>query len=407
MEGNRAGAKGDKPANYLTMVGHLCSDINQGALSAVLPFLVVAHGFSYAAVAMLVFAANLASAVIQPLFGWVGDRRPCPWFMAAGIFLAGLGMCGIGFLEDYWAIVASAMLSGVGVAMFHPEGGRLANLAATGTKAGGMSIFAVGGNIGFFVGPILTASSLTAFGMHGTLVFLFPATACAAVLLCFNRRFLALGTGAKATAANGETREHWGKFALVMGVLSARSIMEYGLLAFIPLFLLGVLGQPEATSALVLSAFSIAGAFSTVLSGRASGRFGAHRLMVACFAACAVLIAAFAFNSSFIAAVAIAMLLAVFSDLFYPSTVALGMGYVPRHLGTASGLSYGVAIAVGGIAEPFLGMAGDAVGLVPVMLALAAVAATGAVLGAAVWSADRRGGAKARQGDAGAGANRA
>ena len=226
-----------------------------------------------------------------------------------------------------------------------------------------MSIFAVGGNIGFFVGPILTASSLTAFGMHGTLVFLFPATACAAVLLCFNRRFLALGTGAKATAANGETREHWGKFALVMGVLSARSIMEYGLLAFIPLFLLGVLGQPEATSALVLSAFSIAGAFSTVLSGRASGRFGAHRLMVACFAAYAALIAAFAFNSSFIAAVA--------------------------------------------IAEPFLGMAGDAVGLVPVMLVLAAVAVTGAVLGAVVWSADRRGDAKAKQGDAGARANRA
>ena len=104
MEGDRADGAGDKLANYLTMVGHLCSDINQGALSAVLPFLVVAHGFSYAAVAMLVFAANLASAVIQPLFGWIGDRRPCPWFMAAGIFLAGLGICGIGFLEDYWAI---------------------------------------------------------------------------------------------------------------------------------------------------------------------------------------------------------------------------------------------------------------------------------------------------------------
>ena len=151
--------KGDKLANYLTMAGHICSDINQGALSAVLPFLVVAHGFSYAAVAMLVFAANIASAVIQPLFGWIGDKRPCPWFMALGIFLTGLGMCGIGFLEDYRAIVASAMLSGIGVAMFHPEGGRLANLAATGTKAGGMSIFAVGGNIGFFVGCLCQANN--------------------------------------------------------------------------------------------------------------------------------------------------------------------------------------------------------------------------------------------------------
>lgn len=393
MENNRADvadAAGDKLTSHLTMAGHLCSDINQGALSAVLPFLVVARGFSYEAVAMLVFAANLASAVIQPLFGWIGDRKPCPWFMALGIFLAGLGMCGIGFFEDYWAIVSSAVLSGIGVAMFHPEGGRLANLAATGTKAGGMSIFAVGGNIGFFVGPILTAVFLTTFGLHGTLVFLFPAVVCAAVLLCFNRRFTALGTDVKAAAADGLSHEHWGKFALVMGVLSARSIVEYGLLAFIPLFLLGVLGQPEALSSLTLSAFSIAGAFSTVLSGRASGRFGAHRLMVACFAACAALIVAFALNASVPVAIGLAMLLAVFSDLFYPSTVALGMGYVPRHLGTASGLSYGVAIAVGGIAEPFLGMAGDTVGLVPVMLALAAVAAAGALLGAVVWRADGR-----------------
>ena len=390
MEKAISAKQGDKLANYLTMVGHMCSDINQGALSAVLPFLVVAHGFSYAAVAMLVFAANLASAVIQPLFGWIGDRKPCPWFMALGIFLAGLGMCGIGFLEDYWAIVASAMVSGIGVAMFHPEGGRLANLAATGTKAGGMSIFAVGGNIGFFVGPILTAAFLTAFGLHGTLVFLFPATACAIVLLAFNRRFKALGTSDKAAAADAGQREHWGKFSLVMGVLSARSIVEYGLLAFIPLFLLGVLGQPEALSSLTISAFSIAGALSTVLSGRASGRFGAHRLMIVCFAACAALIAAFAFNASVPVAIAIAMLLAVFSDLFYPSTVALGMSYVPRHLGTASGMSYGVAIAVGGIAEPFLGMAGDAVGLVPVMLALAGVCLVGTVLGFVVARADRR-----------------
>lgn len=385
--------EGDKLSNYLTMVGHICSDINQGAISAVLPFLVVSYGYDYAAVALLVFAANIASAVIQPLFGIIGDKRSCPWLMALGVFLAGLGMCLIGFVDSYGLIVLAAMLSGIGVAMFHPEGGRLANLAAGEHKGDGMSIFAVGGNIGFFLGPLMVAFFLSAFGMHGTLVFLFPATACAVLLLCFNRRFRALGTLQPTATTSGDGaqgNERWGAFAAVMGVLSARSIVEYGLLAFIPLFLMGVMGQTEALSSSVLSVFAICGAVSTVLSGRASERFGSRRLMIACLALTSVLLVAFAFNRSLVAAVVIAMLLAVVSDLFYLSTVALGMSYVPRHLGTASGLSYGVAIAVGGMAEPFLGMAGDAVGLEPVIMMLAGVAAAGAVVGVCLGHARPR-----------------
>lgn len=371
---------GDKLANYLAMTGHICSDINQGALSAILPFLVVGSGYSYFEATMLVFAANIASAVIQPLFGWLGDKHPSPWFMALGVFLAGLGMAGIGYAQGYWYVVASAMVCGIGVAMFHPEGGRLSNLAAGVRKGNGMSIFAVGGNIGFFVGPILCATFLTAFGLHGTAVFLVPATACAAVLLCFNRRFKALGAAADKTGNGSSEREHWGLFGLVMGVLSLRSILSYGLMAFIPLFLVGELGQTEALGSMAISAFAIAGAVATALSGRTAEKMGPLRLAIVCCAVTGAGIMAFAFNSVVTVALAITLVLAVTLDLYYPSTVALGMEYIPRHLGMASGLSYGVAVCVGGVAEPLLGLAGDAAGLMPVMMALAAVAFAGATL---------------------------
>lgn len=367
---------GDKLVNYLTMFGHLCSDINQGALSAVLPFLVAFNGYSYFEVTMLLFFSNIASAVIQPLFGWIGDRRACPWFMAVGVFLAGLGMFGIGYLDDYALVLASSLVSGVGIAMFHPEGGRLANLSAGKSKAGGMSIFAVGGSIGFFVGPTLCAIFLTAFGMHGTLVFLVPAVLCPAVLLVFERRFKALGIASQHVGAGegiATPPERWGRFSLLMVVLSLRSIIGYGLVAFVPLFVMGVLGHDETTSSLVLSAFSIVGAVATFLSGRASDAAGPHRLLIACLAFTAVLFAAFSQAGTLAVAVALALALAVSSDLCHPSTVALGMSYVPRHLGMASGISYGVTVCVGGVAEPFLGMAGDNVGLPAVMLILAGI----------------------------------
>lgn len=376
---------GDKKANYLTMLGHMCSDINQGAISATLPFLISHYGYSYFEVTMLVFATNIASAVIQPLFGWIGDKRPTPQFMALGVFLAGLGMFGVGFLSDYWACVASAMVSGIGIAMFHPEGGRLSNLAAGKRKGNGMSIFAVGGNVGFFIGPILTAVFLTAFGMHGTAIFLVPALVCPAILLVNMRRFKALGT---ATGKSGDEEnqqpEHWGKFSIMLCVLAMRSILFYGLMAFIPLFLVDMMGQSEAFSSMAISFFAIAGAFATALSGRTCERLGVHRVILATFAVGVVIIALFAFNRSVIAAVVLTMLMAVVLDIAYPSTVALGMSYVPRHLGTASGMCYGLAVCAGGIAEPFLGSAGDAIGLVPVVLILSGVCAAAFILSCVV-----------------------
>ncbi len=94
------------------------------------------------------------------------------------------------------------------------------------------------------------------------------------------------------------------------------------------------------------------------------------RLMTTCCVLMGIGIVGFAFNGIVAAAFILTLVLAVALDLFYPSAVALGMSYIPRHLGMASGLSYGIAVCAGGMAEPFLGLEGDAIGLVPVMLAM-------------------------------------
>lgn len=370
------------------MLGHACSDINQGALSAVLPFLVV-DGYSYTQAVMLVFAANVVSAVVQPLFGWISDRRACPWFMGLGVLLAGAGMAGIGWSSSYPLIVASALVCGFGVAMFHAEGGRISNLAAGARKGNGMSIFAVGGNVGFFIGPIMAAVSLSVFGMHGLAVFLVPTALCAAALFLNNSRFKVLSASTASDATVIERPERWGLFGLIMVTLSLRSVLSYGFMAFIPLFLMNVLGQTEAASSLAISLFSVAGMVGTALSGRTSEAIGAHRLTIACLTVTALAGAVFALNGSSVGlALALTAVLAIGVDLFYPSAVAVGMSYVPQHLGMASGLTYGVAICLGGVAEPFLGMAGDAFGLTPVMLVLAAIALVAALLSIVIKKLD-------------------
>ena len=375
---------------YALMGGHLCTDINQGALTAVLPFLVMYDGFSYAEVSLVIFGSTIMSAIVQPLFGVLGDRKARPWFMALGVFLAGLGMFGIGMAPDLRVIVPCAIVSGIGIAMFHPEGGRLANLAAGEHKGRGMSIFAVGGNVGFAIGPVLTAVFLGTFGMTGTIVFLVPAIGYALFLLSLNKRFKAFGLVDKKVVANAGCKDRWGMFSVLIASLSIRSIIFYGCLSFIPLFVVGVLGQSETIGSLMITVYSLVGVAATLLSGRVSEHTGPAQLLASCLAIICALLLVLAGVPYLPVTVAVVVLIAIAMNLSYPSTVTLSQSFLPNHLGTASGISYGLATCVGGIASPGLGFIGDTFGLTPVLVVMAGAAALSLVFALVVVKDERK-----------------
>lgn len=370
----------DRRYSYLMMIAHLCDDLNQGALVAVIPFLVLHNGYSYAEVTALLLASNAASAIIQPLFGWLGDKKPRPWLMAAGIFLAGIGMAGVGVLPNYPLIMASAMLSGIGVAMFHPEGGRLGNLTAGDQKGKGMSIFAVGGKLGFTFGPLVATAAITLWGLPGTLIFIIPSTLCAAILLSQNKALLSYSNPDKQSSDESLYQDNWVGFGFVMGAISCRSIMYYAFLSFIPLFLVYNLGQEEAFASSVISLFALVCAVGTIASGWAGQLLGAKKLIIVSYACVAIEVVIFAFNGSLIVALILIAFLALTCDISYPSAVAMGQSFVPHHLGMASGLSFGVMICIGGLMTPVFGLIGDYFGLQVVMLCVTAIALLGIII---------------------------
>lgn len=372
--------KHDRQYSYLMMIAHLCDDLNQGALVAVIPFLVLHNGYSYAEVTALLLASNAASAIIQPLFGWLGDKKPRPWLMAAGIFLAGIGMAGVGVLPNYPLIMASAMLSGIGVAMFHPEGGRLGNLTAGEQKGKGMSIFAVGGKLGFTFGPLVATAAITLWGLPGTLIFIIPSTLCAAILLSQNKALLSYSNPDKQSSDDSLYQDNWVGFGFVMGAISCRSIMYYAFLSFIPLFLVYNLGQEEAFASSVISLFALVCAVGTIASGWAGQLLGAKKLIIVSYACVAIEVVIFAFNGSLIVALILIVFLALTCDISYPSAVAMGQSFVPHHLGMASGLSFGVMVCIGGLMTPVFGLIGDYFGLQVVMLCVTAIALLGIII---------------------------
>ena len=130
---------------YLMSLGHFCSDINQGALSAVLPFLIAAHGYSYATAASLVMISNLVGSAVQPLIGYLSDKRSTTWAIPVGVLMAGSGIALTGFTSNFLGLCVAVVISGTGVSLFHPQAVKLVNYASdAGNRARSIGIFSFG-----------------------------------------------------------------------------------------------------------------------------------------------------------------------------------------------------------------------------------------------------------------------
>jgi FSR family fosmidomycin resistance protein-like MFS transporter len=369
--------------SYLITFGHVCTDINQGALPALLPFLIATYDLSYAAAATIMLANSVVSAVIQPLFGFLGDKVDRPWFMSLGILLAGAGLALMGLFDSYALILACALLTGTGVALFHPEGGKLANVVAGENKGAGISNFSVGGNLGFGIGPVIATAAVSAWGMIGTLVFLVPALVSSGVLLSQTsayRRLTHIESRRIQAAPAASRTEDWVGFAKVSVVNCVRAVIGNAMITFIALYFINVLHSSHEFGALMLTVYSLGGAVATFVGGRIADRVGFKRMILLSIGILAPLLLLFVWTSNTILAVVLVVLCSLAHSLGYAPMVALGQAYLPNRVGFASGISLGVVVSMGGIASPGIGFIGDAWGLTVSMGVVCALAFAGLAL---------------------------
>jgi MFS transporter, FSR family, fosmidomycin resistance protein len=371
----------DRRAMGVLSAGHLFTDLNQGAVAALLPFLISERGLSLAAAGALVFAATVSSSLVQPLFGIFSDRNPIPALMPLGVLCAGVGMALVGVAPSYALIFASVVLSGIGVAAFHPEAARFANYVSGSRRARGMSFFSVGGNAGFALGPLVTTPLVLAFGLPGTLFLAVPALAMAVVMLAETSRMLRL---APAETENGTheveaTDQSWGPFVVMVLVVVVRSFVYFGLVAFIASYYERVLGASPALGNVALTVMLAAGAVGTLLMGPLADRFGRKAVLASSMLVLPPLVLAFTFVGPYVGMILLALIGAATVGTF-GVTVVMGQEYLPGRIGLAAGITMGLSIGLGGIGAPLLGLLADAGGLGTTMLAIAALPVAGLVL---------------------------
>ncbi len=352
--------------------GHAAADLCQGSVPALIPFLISQRGYSYGAAGVLLLCVTVGSSIIQPLFGAVSDRLSLWWLMPVGIALAAVGIAGAGLAPSFGLTAAAVGIGGLGVAAFHPEGARYANYASGVRRGTGMSLFSVGGNAGFALGPILITPAVLAFGLHGTLaVAVLPAIA--AVMLVLEVPHLRRRTAAAAAAGREETGGHddWGAFARLTAAVSVRSGVYFGLQSFVPVWFIHHFATSETAGNGALTAMLVAGAAGTLVGGRLVDRIGRRRVLVGSVALQLPLLLAFMAAGGGVLATVLVAAIGFVTVMSFSVTVVMGQEYLPQRIGIASGVTLGFAIGVGGVAAALLGALADHAGLTTVMWTIA------------------------------------
>jgi MFS transporter, FSR family, fosmidomycin resistance protein len=370
----------DRRAMAALSSGHMAVDFAGGALPALLPFFKDRFGLSYTLVAVLVLASSVSSSVIQPLFGLWSDRRGAIWLLPVGVVVGGVGIALAAAAPQYGLVVLLVVISGLGTAAFHPEGSKFAAYASGDRRASGMSLFSVGGNIGYALGAIVTTPIVVGLGLTGGLLLMVPCLIVAGMLLRLVPFLLSLEPGARSAArrVTPTGRDRPGAMVLLLVIVALRSVAWFGLLTFVPLWEVSQ-GHSKSYGAHLLALMLLAGAVGTLLAGPAADRFGRRPVLMASNVVVPPAILVFVLVGGVPGAIALCVVGPAVVGTF-GVTMVMSQEYLPRHIGMASGLSIGLSIGLGGIAAVILGAVADSVDLRTAFFVCAAAPIFGAVL---------------------------
>ncbi|WP_157418176.1 MULTISPECIES: MFS transporter [Bacillus cereus group] len=356
--------------------GHFLNDSMQAVVPALFPILEKTMNLSYMQVGWIAFALNMTSSIMQPVFGMYSDKKPSPFLLPLGMFSSMLGMIGLAFATNFIIVIISVLFIGLGSAVFHPEGARVAYMAAGAKRGLAQAIYQVGGNTGNSLAPIFTALIFVPLGQIGSLGFTaFAAVGIVLLIFVSNWYKNELATGAvrrKKRAAleaeNAIVSTHI-KFVIILLVFLTfvRSWYGAGIGNFYQFYLIEHYGLSIKNAQYFVFAFMIAGVLGTFFGGPLADRFGKKNIIVFSMLGSAPL-ALLLPHVSLVWVVPLFLCIGFISSSSFSVIVVYAQELVPGKVGMVSGLIVGLAFGLGALGAVVLGKLADIYSLQFIML---------------------------------------
>jgi FSR family fosmidomycin resistance protein-like MFS transporter len=239
-----------------------------------------------------------------------------------------------------------------------------------------MSLFTVGGMVGFALGPLLITPTLMALGTRGAVVLAFPVLIMSLIVTYNLPRLAAVEPSIKPGAKGSvvvDGVERWGDFVRLTVVVVLRSIGFFGLNTFLPLYWTRILRGSRAGGGLALTALASSVAVGTLIGGRTADQYGRKTVIAVSLGAVVPLMLIFLKAPSLAVAAIMLVPIGLAVSAANSVTVVLGQDYLPNRVGLAAGVTLGLSMTIGGLLTPVFGSVADHYGLSTAMLLISLV----------------------------------
>jgi FSR family fosmidomycin resistance protein-like MFS transporter len=343
---------------------HLLNDLIQAIIPSIYPILKQNYHLSFAQIGLITFAFQMSASILQPFVGFYTDKYPKPFSQLYGMLFSGFGIVALSFANNFYWILISVILIGIGSAIFHPESARISNLASGGKRGLAQSIFQVGGNLGTALAPLLVAIIVVPNSQRYILWFLVGVVIAMGIIgkIAFWYKSHLLQKKHKSEVFinyhNLPTiKVKWAIFILLV-VIFSKFFYSASLSTYYTFFLINKFHISIQQAQYHLFIYLIAYALGTILGGPLGDKFGRKYIIWFSVFGATPFALLLPFANLFYTDVLMVVIGIIISSAF-PAIIVYAQELLPKKIGMISGLFYGFAFGMGALGSALLGILAD------------------------------------------------
>ena len=352
-------------ATALLSTGHAMVDFYANFLPILLPLLMIKFGLSLTVCGVLVMVASVTTNMLQPIFGYLMDKRNFSPLLPYIVPAAAVPMCMVGFAGHTALLFVLVAVTGAAVAAYHPLSSMLVGrTAAEGRGNGMMSYFIAGGNAGMAFVPLVLVAFLENLSLSALPLLILPA---ALMGVLFVRSGLCAVSSLPEHAVQSRPKLSSVLFArttITLNLAMGLRCWTHGAFGtFLPLLLVGN-GEDTSAAGLFLTIFMVGGMMGGLFGGNLADKFTGRGIIVT-FLALGILPCAYYFTHVSADVLGGIVLFAAGFALMapQPSSIIWAQQALPENAGMASGMMLGMSFGLGSLGVAATAALGDVIGL--------------------------------------------